>query len=133
MNADGRERREYIRVLFSTEEAIKGTIVIPSAENISVSAGILNLSEEGVCLVIERKFLKENKTIKIYKGDRLLLEDIVGITPEIMVSKQELKVKWVIDNLFFNHMEMGCQMLNIPDQLRSDIRQVISLRKDQHQ
>jgi len=110
---------------------MRTTIVIPRAENISVSVGILNLSEERVCLFLERKFFKENKTIKIYKGDRLLLDDIVGITPEIMVSKQELKVKWVIDNLFFNHMEMGCQMLNIPDQLRSDIRQVISLRKDQ--
>ena len=76
MNADGRERREYIRVLFPTEEVIKGTIVIPSAENISVSAGILNLSEEGVCLVIERKFLKENKTIKICCGSIFNLLEI---------------------------------------------------------
>jgi hypothetical protein len=132
MNADGRERRKYIRVFFPTEKAITGTQIIPGAENRSVSAGILNLSEEGVCLVLERELLKGDKTIKIYKGDSLLLDNIVGTTPEIMISKQELKVKWIIDNLYFNHMEIGCQMLNVPDQLRDDIRQTISLMKEQH-
>ena len=93
MNADGRERRKYIRVFFPTEEAIKATLIIPGSEKKPVSAGILNLSEEGVCLVLERKLLQENGTLKIYKGDSLFLDGIMGITPTIKVSEQEMTVK----------------------------------------
>lgn len=130
MNAEGHERRKFVRVFFQADEKVMSQVVFPNEDNKTVAAGVLNLSEEGVCLVLERKFLKENKTVKIYKGDRLLLNDIIGTTAEIKILGQELKVKWVIDNLYFNHMEIGCQMLNVPDQLRDGIRQVISSRPD---
>lgn len=131
MNAEAQERRRYIRIFFQTEEAIKGKLTIPGAKKKSISAGILNLSEEGVCLVIERKHLQDNGTVKIDKGDHLLLNDIIGITPEIPLSNQKMQVKWIVDNMYFDHMEIGCQMLNISDQLRSNIRQVVATRKDQ--
>jgi predicted RNA binding protein with dsRBD fold (UPF0201 family) len=130
MNTQGHERRKFVRIFFQSDEKVMSTVVFPNEDNKKVTAGVLNLSEEGVCLVLERRFLKENKTVKIYKGDRLLLNDIVGITPEIKISEQELKVKWVIDNLYFNHMEIGCHMLNVSERVRDGIQQVISSREE---
>ena len=130
MSVEGHERRKFVRIFFPTDEKVMSTLVFPNENNTTISANVMNLSEEGVCLVLERKRLDENKTLKIYKGDRLLLNDIVGITPEIKIAEQELQVKWVIDNLYFNHMEIGCHMMNVPESVRTSIRQMISSRVD---
>jgi len=129
MSAEEHERRKFVRIFFPADEKVMSTVVFPNENNKTISANVMNLSEEGVCLVLLRQSPGDNNALKIYKGDRLLLNDIVGITPEIKIARQELQVKWVIDNLYFNHMEIGCHMMNVPDSVRSRIRQVISSRE----
>lgn len=119
MNAEGAERRKFRRIFFTKEDKIVAYIVFPENHEIPVEAGVMNLSEEGVCLSYEK-----NKTFKVKKGDILNLMQIIGSKPELSVDELKIEVRWVMDADYFDHDQIGCKILNPSDELREEIRQI---------
>lgn len=119
MNAEGAERRKFRRIFFTKEDKIVAYIVFPENHEIPVEAGVMNLSEEGVCLSYEK-----NKTFKVKKGDILNLMQIIGSKPELSVDELKIEVRWIMDEDYFDHDQIGCKILNPSDELREEIRQI---------
>ena len=119
MNAQDEERRKYRRVFFKKEDAIAASFTFPGIQEEPVDADVMNLSEEGVCLTYRKK-----PAIKIKKDDILILTQFKGLTPDIEFDELEIEVKWVMDQDFFEHEQIGCKILNASDSLREQIRQI---------
>ncbi len=119
MNDRWEERRKYRRVFFRKEDAIAASLTFPGIQEESVEADVMNLSEEGVCLTY-----KKNPAIKIKKDDILILTQLKGTTPELEFDELKIDVRWVMDDDFFEHEQIGCKILNASDSLREQIRQI---------
>jgi len=115
------ERRKFRRVFFTKEDKIVAYVIFPENKEIPVQAGVMNLSEEGVCLSYEK-----NKTFKVRKGDILNLMQIIGTKPELSVDDLEIEVRWVMDEDYFDHDQIGCKILNPSNDLREEIKQIDS-------
>jgi len=124
MGGDGKERRRYERVFFTRDEEIVGSISFPNREATPIPAGVLNLSECGICIFFKRKL-----TGRVIKGDRMILHSIKGFSPELSLRDVKMEVKWIMDHKAFENLEMGCEMLDIPEEQRSAIRGIIARRK----
>ncbi len=121
MNAQGAERRKFRRVFFSKEDNISAYITFSENQDIPVEAAVMNLSEEGICLSYEK-----NKTFKVKKGNILNLMQIIGTKPELSVDELQMEVRWVMDEDYFDHDQIGCKILNPSNELREEIKQIDS-------
>lgn len=119
MNAQDEERRKYRRVFFKKEDAIAASFTFPGIQEEPVDADVMNLSEEGVCLTYRKK-----PAIKIKKDDILILAQLKGLTPDLEFDELKIEVKWVMDQDFFEHEQIGCKILNASDSLKEQIRQI---------
>ena len=119
MNTHWEERRKYRRVFFKKEDAITASFTFPGIQEEPVEAGVMNLSEEGVCLTY-----RKNSAIKIKKDDILILSQFKGITPELEFDELKIEVRWIMDDNFFVHEQIGCKILNASDSLKEQIRQI---------
>ena len=119
MNAHWEERRKYRRVFFKKEDAITAWFTFPGIQEKPVEADVMNLSEEGICLTY-----RKNPSIKIKKDDILILTQLKGITPELELDELKIEVRWVMDDDFFEHEQIGCKILNTSDSLKEQIRRI---------
>ena len=119
MNTHWEERRKYRRVFFKKEDGIVASFTFPEIQGDPVEAGVMNLSEEGVCLTY-----RKNAAIKIKKDDILILSQLKGVTPELEFDELKIEVRWIMDDNFFEHEQIGCKILNATDSLREQIRQI---------
>lgn len=119
MNDHWEERRKYRRIFFRKEDAIAASLTFPGIQKEPVDADVMNLSEEGVCLTY-----RKNPAIKIKKDDLLILSQLKGTTPELEFDELKIEVRWVVDDDFFEHEQIGCKILNASDSLREQIRQI---------
>jgi hypothetical protein len=119
MNAHGEERRKYRRVFFRKEDAISASFTFPEIQEESVDAGVMNLSEEGICLTY-----RKDPAIKIKKDDVLTLTQLKGLALELEFDELKIAVRWVMKDDFFEHEQIGCEILNTPSSLKEQIRQI---------
>lgn len=119
MNTHWEERRKHRRVFFKKEDAITASFTFPGIQEEPVEADVLNLSQEGVCLTF-----RKNPAIKTKKDDILILTQFKGITPELEFDELKIEVRWVMDDDFFEHGQIGCKILNPSDSLKEQIRQI---------
>ena len=119
MNAHGEERRKYRRVFFRKEDAIAASFTFPGILEEPVDAEVMNLSEEGVCLAY-----RKDPAIKIEKDDTLILKQLKGLTPALEFDELKIEVRWIMKDDFFEHEQIGCKIVNTPDGLRKQIRQI---------
>ncbi len=121
MNAQGDERRKFRRVFFTKEDKIAAYIVSPENNKLPVEAGVMNLSEEGICLSYEK-----SKTFKVKRGEILNLIQIIGTKPELSVDELKIEVRWIMDENYFDHDQIGCKILNPSNELREEIKLIDS-------
>ena len=119
MNPHWEERRKYRRVFFNKEDEITASFTFPGIQEEPVEAGVMNLSEEGVCLTY-----RKNPAITIKKDDVLILTQLKGTTPELEFDKLKIEVKWVMDEDFFEHEQIGCRITNASESLKEQINQI---------
>jgi len=119
MNTHWEERRKYRRVFFKKEDGIVASFTFPEIQGDPLEADVMNLSEDGVCLT----YIK-NPAIKIKKDDILILSQLKGLTPELEFDELRIEVRWIMDDTFFEHEQIGCKILNASDSLKEQIRQI---------
>lgn len=124
MGGDGKERRRYERVFFARDEAIVGSISFLNRETAPIAAGVLNLSECGICIFFKRKL-----SGKVIKGDRMILHSIKGFSPELSLQDVQMEVRWIMDHKAFENLELGCEMLDVTEEQRSAIREIVASRR----
>ena len=119
MNTHWEERRKYRRVFFKKEDGIVASFTFPEIQGDPLEADVMNLSEDGVCLTY-----RKNPAIKIKKDDILILSQLKGLTPELEFDELRIEVRWIMDDNFFEHEQIGCKILNASDSLKEQIRQI---------
>ena len=114
-------RRRFHRILFTVEDNINGTLSIPGGENRPISVKILNLGEGGIHFVV---YPKDNDKIKT--GAKLILLQIEGPDPLRYLVNVDAEVKWVLNHNIMEHVGVGCEFLNIPENSRMQIRSFVA-------
>ena len=110
MNTHWEERRKYRRVFFKKEDGIVASFTFPEIQGDPLEADVMNLSEDGVCLT--------------YRKNLVILTRLKGITPELEFDELRIEVRWIMDDNFFEHEQIGCKILNVSDSLKEQIRQI---------
>ena len=112
-----KERRRLQRIFFSLEDGIQGTFTFSDLYKGIFTAHIINLSEVGLGLVLNKK---EDK--KIEKGDAVILTQISGIQGLEPLINIEAEIKWIVDNPSLEFLGFGCEFLRLPEPLQAQIR-----------
>ncbi len=118
---DGSERRKYRRVAIPANDGIKGIISSPRLiADDSIAVKIIDLSAGGLHFFLLRDSFK-----KISTGDHLTLREIKGVKKLDFVANIELEVKWIAEHPSLKHVGLGCEFLNIADEIRQQIDQFV--------
>ena len=121
---DGREKRKFKCAVFSMKDGITGIFSSPDFADDSITAIIMYLSAGGLQFILPR-----NTTHDISTRDCLILSKIQGMTDLKFPYKVELKIKWIMDLKHFEHIGVGCEILNAPDVIRDQIDQFVDFEK----
>ncbi len=121
---DGPEKRKFKRAVFSMKDGITGIFSSPDFTDDSITAIIIDLSVGGLQFILPR-----NTAHDISTRGCLILAKIQGMTDLKFVNKVELKVKWIMDLEYFEHIGVGCEILNAPDVIRDQIDQFVDFEK----
>ena len=118
---DGSERREFKRVAIPSSDGIMGFISSPrlKADN-TIAVNIIDLSAGGLHFFLPRSSFKA-----IGAGDDLILREIKGTKKLEFISNVELQVKWIAEHPSLKHVGLGCEFLNISDEIRQQIDQFV--------
>ena len=122
MDNDKAYLRKTKRIIF--EEKVEIRIIIPGPPARKVSASIINLSEGGTAFTA-----KVDDVTDIHSGDHLTLTEIniTGKTALRLVVKIEIEIRWTNIYPVFKQMIMGCKFLNLTDEIKAQLRQVVDL------
>ena len=121
---DGQERRRFRRVAIPVDDGIIGFISSPRLiADESIAVKIIDLSVGGLHFFFHRGSFKEITT-----GDHLTLREIKGTKNLDSISNVELEVKWIADHPSLEHVGLGCEFLNISNEIRQQIDQFIDTR-----
>jgi c-di-GMP-binding flagellar brake protein YcgR len=116
----GAEKRKFKRIVFSARDEVTGTVTWPEHADKPFSYRISDISAGGVRFIIS----KRDSPPIIDHDDRLLLGEIKGTRLEF-VADVALAVRWVIEHEMFEHMVIGCEFVNITDDVRMQIDQFV--------
>lgn len=114
-----KERRRFKRRVI-VEENVVGIFHLPSATEELVTAKIMDLSEGGMQLAVKRA---DSKGIAV--GKQLVLREIKGFVALGSITGVELEVKWIVGPPSFDNIGVGCEIINISERFREQIRQFV--------
>ncbi len=115
--------RKYTRLFFQADDDIKCICSFTDSKDEKVTANVMNISEGGICLTINR-----DEIISISKNDELFLLSLTEKTLTLFDTEIRMIVRWVMDNKFFKNIELGCQFLDPPDNITEQIRSLVEDR-----
>jgi hypothetical protein len=113
------EKRRYERIFFTREQRIEGLFSQPEEEG-GLKVLVLNLSVGGLHFTQKREYRTD-----IAKGDRLIMKGITGPDPLNLLKDIKVEIMWVLDHEFLQHISYGCQFLDMPQDMREVIRDVV--------
>lgn len=111
----GTEKRKFERYVFHNDER---TVVLLTMDNGggTVEARILNISQGGLGLVIERTGILSLKEETI-----LSLKEVDGKRRITGLAGHSVKVKWILDYKPLNNLAIGCEFINLNERCRMEI------------
>lgn len=108
MNNKSENRRKHQRAIFSIDDDIKGVFTVPGSEKKAFTAHILNISEGGIQITLDRKDEK-----KLSMGEFVVLLQIKGPDPLKYLVNIDAQVKWILSHEILEHIGAGCEFKNI--------------------
>lgn len=120
MNPYGTERRETKRILFSREDDITAQAYLPKKPKKPVLSFLLNISESGLALMINRAKMK-----KLRVGDVVTLRMIMTPKPLDPIDVAEVEVKNILSDHSLEYATINCEFVNISDFHMKKIRQFV--------
>lgn len=109
------EKRRFERYVFHNDERI---IVVLTLDNggETVEARVLNISQGGLGLVIER-----TRILSLKEKTILFLKEVDGNRRIAGLAGHSVKVKWILDYKPLNNLAIGCEFIDLNDKCRLEI------------
>jgi c-di-GMP-binding flagellar brake protein YcgR len=119
------EKRRYTRIIFNECNKVQAVIILPGVRYLSqqVSASVLNMSEGGIQISIERKKYQE-----MQEGDRVLLSSLKGIPDLQSLIDIPVEVVWIMNNKYLEHILLGMSFAILSGKQRETLRFFIENR-----
>ncbi len=114
------QNRKFTRIFFQASDKINGVCAFPDNQNETLAANVMNLSEGGLCLTIDR-----DEIMSISKDEHLILLELREDSEIMFNDEIVMIVRWVMDNKFFQNIELGCEFLTIEEKTVEKIREIV--------
>ncbi len=112
MNKDRREQKRYI---FSKEENATMMVSVNGSQR-SIENSLLNVSEGGMGLAADKGVAQD-----IEVGSELHVVSLKGAPDLQRLQKVSLSVRWITKHEAFDHLCIGCEFCNLPEEARMEI------------
>jgi c-di-GMP-binding flagellar brake protein YcgR len=116
------EQRRHHRIIFKDPRKIAALIspLDQDAPDEAVASSILNMSEGGIQISVERSSLDG-----ISRGKKILLHCISGLPDMVAFSDVPMQVIWVMDNEYLDHVLVGAAFNNLSEQQEESLRSFV--------
>ena len=114
---EGTERRKYKRIVFSATDEVTGVVTWPESGDKPFSYRISDIGAGGMRFILT----KDNAPEIISFNDTLYLTEIKGKSQLAFVTGVQLEVRWVIEHDMFEHMVIGCEFIEIAEDVQKQI------------
>lgn len=112
------EKRKYKRYVFPNDDRIIALLALDNGG--TADARILNISQGGIGLAVEKKKMDGVKTEAV-----LLIKDVSGERRIPGLAGHSLKVKWVLDYQPLDNVAIGCEFIELSEQCRTEIAELL--------
>ena len=119
MNPDD-ANREFKRILFSKEDVITAEAYLPGRPKKAVQAFLLNISEQGMGLLIPGQ-----KAKKLKIGDAIILRSIMTPEPLGTIDFADLGIRNILQDDRLEYATLNCEFFNISVYYRKKIKQFV--------
>ena len=119
------EKRRYTRIVFNEKNRVQAVVTLPGQQEPgqAMPASVLNMSEGGMQISIERKRFWEMR-----QGDTVLLSSITGVSDLESLKGIPMKVIWVMDNEYLEHVLFGMSFSFLSEKEREGLRTFVKNR-----
>ncbi len=121
MQTDFAERRRHIRVYFDAAEEMGCEFSNGAGATKMLRASILDLSLGGLHLSVTGEY-------HFVVGDRLILTRLRHRTGLVSEEEVPVEIRWVFAQAEFSRLYLGCQFLELPEESRGNIANLISVK-----
>jgi c-di-GMP-binding flagellar brake protein YcgR len=119
------EKRRYTRIIFNERNRVQAVVALPGEQNPDqqMPASVLNMSEGGLQVSIERKKFQE-----MQQGDTVLLSYITGIQGVEALRDLSVQVIWIMDNEYLEHVLLGMSFSALSERQHRVLRLFVANR-----
>ncbi|MCI5147919.1 MAG: PilZ domain-containing protein [Candidatus Electrothrix sp. MAN1_4] len=113
------EKRRYTRIIFNEQNRVQAVIAVQDrqAYEQQLSVSVLNMSEGGIQISVERKKFQE-----LQQGDTVLLSSLRGIPDLGSLRDIPMQVIWIMDNEYLEHILLGMSFSRLSEEQRECLR-----------
>ena len=124
MTASQIEKRRHHRIIFKDPKKIAALISPFEGSNgeEAVAASILNMSEGGMQISVERSSLDG-----ICRGGRIMLHCISGLPDITAFTDVPMQVVWIMDNEYLDHVLVGVAFDQLSQQQEECLRMSVDI------
>lgn len=117
------EKRRHHRIIFEDPKKIAALISPLDQQETedAVAASILNLSEGGIQMSVEKKSAEG-----LSQGCQIMLHKISGLPDLADLTKVPLQIAWLIENEFLDHVLIGTAFQQLSDQQRQALHAFVT-------
>ena len=116
-NYDGAEKRKFKRMIFSAKDEVMGVVAWPGDAHGLRTYQISDISAGGMRFILS----KGDAPQIIDHSDPLYLREIKGKPQLGFIAALQLQVRWVIEHEMFEHMVIGCEFVDISEDVQKQI------------
>jgi c-di-GMP-binding flagellar brake protein YcgR len=109
------EKRRFERYVFHKDERIIVFLTLKNAGE-TVEARVLNISQGGLGLVIER-----TRILSLKEKTILFLKEVGGNGRFAGLAGHSVEVKWILDYTPLNNLAIGCEFIDLNEKCRLEI------------
>ncbi len=120
MIPDQINERSDKQILFSREDNITAQVYLPKKPKKALLAYILNISENGLTLMI-----RQEKVKKAQEGDTLVLKWLMTPKPLDTIDYAEAEIKHVLRGEGLEYSTLNCRFSDLSEEYRKKIRQFV--------
>ncbi|MCI5143392.1 MAG: PilZ domain-containing protein [Candidatus Electrothrix sp. ATG1] len=119
------EKRRYTRIIFNERNRVQAVVSLPGQQNSAkeVLASVLNMSEGGVQVSIERSSFQEMRP-----GGNVLLSYVSGVQHLKMLKNVPMQIIWIMDNKYLEHVLLGMSFAVLSEGQRGGLRSFVENR-----
>jgi c-di-GMP-binding flagellar brake protein YcgR len=118
-----REKRKYKRYIFPNDEKMMVSLSL-SGNSSSIEARLLNVSEGGLGLAVDRE-----QTHGVEVDSELSIKGLENVPQLQGLREAELKVRWVLDHNPLKNLGIGCEFTKLPENGKENIFDLIKSGK----